>query len=111
MQIFVRYMNAIEQCIFPELTDNPNPQPIYDSWQQVDQFTMYYFQQQLLAEIVGREKAELIQSDKPSKAYFEQQHDKFNHQKAHLDPEKCKRFKGGYQYVKRQISQSLETKK
>lgn len=108
MKIFVRYMNNIEQCIFPELTDNPTPEKIYNKWSKEDEVTMFYFETRLLEEIIGKEKLDILKSDKASDNYFNSQHQKFNHQIASVDKDKCKKFKPEYERVLALIKQSLK---
>ena len=106
VKILIRQLNNIEQCIFPDLA-KPDYQKIYDNWSVAENMTMFYFQQNLLKELIGEQNAQVIEKDKLSHKYFEQMHDKYNHQKANVDKSRCEEFKPIYAQIKQQIEYSI----
>ncbi len=106
VKILIRQLNNIEQCIFPDLA-KPDYQKIYDNWSVAENMTMFYFQQNLLKELIGEQNAQVIEKDKLSRQYFEQIHDKYNHQKANVDKSRCEEFKPIYAQIKQQIEYSI----
>lgn len=106
IKILVRQLNNIEQCLFPDLA-KPNYQQIYDNWSVAESMTMLYFQQNLLKELIGEQNAQFIEKDEPSRLYFEQMHEKYNHQKANVDKSRCEDFKPVYAQIKQQIEYSI----
>ncbi|VTR25110.1 Uncharacterised protein [Actinobacillus pleuropneumoniae] len=69
--------------------------------------TMFYFQQNLLTELIGEQNAQFIEKDKLSRQYFEQMHEKYNHQKASVDKSRCEDFKPIYAQIKQRIEYSI----
>jgi len=106
MKILIRQLNNIEQCIFPDLA-KPNYQQIYDSWSVAENMTMFYFQQNLLKELIGEKNAQFIENDESSRLYFEQMHKKYNHQTANVDKSRCEDFKPIYAQIKQRIESSI----
>lgn len=106
MKILIRQLNNIEQCIYPDLA-KPDYQKIYDSWTTVESFTMQYFEQRILQELLGEQHFKLMKEDKPSMDYFNSLHGKLNHQKANVDKERCEAFKPNYEHVYKQIKSAL----
>lgn len=106
IKILIRQLNNIEQCIFPDLA-KPDYQKIYDNWSVAENMTMFYFQQNLLTELIGEQNAQFIEKDKLSRQYFEQMHEKYNHQKASVDKSRCEDFKPIYAQIKQRIEYSI----
>ena len=106
MKILVRQLNNIEQCIFPSL-GNPGYQKIYDSWSTAENMTMFYFQQNLLRDLIGEQNALMIETDPASEKYFVQMHEKHNNQNANVDKERCEEFKPTYAQIKQRIEVSI----
>lgn len=106
IKILVRQLNNIEQCLFPDLAKS-NYQKIYDNWSVSESMTMLYFQQNLLKELVGEQNAQFIEKDEASRLYFEQMHEKYNHQKANVDQARCEDFKPIYAQIKQQIEYTI----
>lgn len=106
MQILIRHLNNIEQCIYPDLS-GPDYQKIYDSWTLTENLTMQYFEFQMLKELLGEENFNLMQGDAASMNYFTELHKKLNHQKANVDKERCEAFKPSYQKIYQRVQEVL----
>lgn len=106
MKILIRQMNNIEQCIYPDLA-KPGYQKIYESWTTVESFTMQYFEQRILQELLGEQHFKLMKENKPSMDYFNSLHGKLNHQRANVDKERCDAFKPNYEHIYKQIKSAL----
>ncbi|WGE32885.1 DUF5358 family protein [Actinobacillus genomosp. 2] len=106
VKILIRQLNNIEQCIFPGLAKS-DYQKIYDNWSVSENMTMFYFQQNLLKDLIGEQNTQLIEKDKGSRHYFEQMHEKYNHQKANVDKSRCEDFKPIYAQIKQRIESSI----
>lgn len=100
VKIFIRQMNNIEQCIYPEL-GKPNAEQIYQSWSEADRMVMHHYQDIMLESLIGRENFLLFRADQASQVLFEQKINRFNHQNANVSPELCAEFK--QEYAKKKV--------
>lgn len=106
-KIWIRQVNNVEQCIFPDLA-KPGYEKIYEKWTTAESLTMRLFQRILLRELIGVENDEIIDADPASSAYLNEQVKKFNHQRANVNPEQCEeylkpRYKALLEYVENEL--------
>ncbi|QLB18763.1 DUF5358 family protein [Mannheimia granulomatis] len=106
MKIFIRQLNNIEQCIYPDLGKH-NYKEIYSKWSVAETLTIQYFEHQILKELLGEKHFNMMQTDDSSMNYFNLLHTKLNHQKANVDKELCEDFKLTYQDVYTRVQNTL----
>ncbi|WP_279432608.1 DUF5358 family protein [Nicoletella semolina] len=106
IQIFIRQMNNIEQCIFPELGQK-NYQQVYNSLTEKDRLLMRYYREKVLEDLISLENIIKIAQDPESRDYFSKQVNKFNHQRASVSPELCDKFKIEYQQKYQQVQEMM----
>ena len=106
IKIYVRQVNNIEQCIFPELGKEGYAQ-IYQHWTLEDRIVMELYSNQMLKDLIGEDNYKLWRSDPASKNYFAERHAKFNHQKANVDETRCEEFKKEYANQHKYVTQMI----
>lgn len=107
VKIFIRQMNNIEQCIYPDLA-NAEHRQIYQNWPIEDRATMQYYQNIMLTSLIGEENFKRFRSDELSSQIFHQKIEQFNHQRANVSQERCSEFRKEYAQMRAKAQKTIQ---
>lgn len=107
VKIFIRQMNNIEQCIYPDLGKQEH-QKIYQNWPLEDRAAMQYYQNIMLTSLIGAENFKRFRADELSTQFFQQKIEQFNHQNANVSQERCTEFRKEYAQIRSKAQQRIQ---